>query len=472
MNLLNTSVIIEFIIGIFLWWVAIFLITQNPFNKVIRLAFGFLAALSFYFSTDMFFNAAIRADDFVSYSLLFKIVNFSLYLSLAFLFHASSLLIKKKNIFLQTAKICIVYLLAFIMIGLEIFSNFIIDHSRIFAANFSGDLSDLLGKFFWLMGVYYMVTFILIAQNFYICATQEKKLSSDRLIFFIPFIGLGLSILIGPFILLGYYGIIPYNPILPLIDFGLIFVSLIYSIFRYNLFLDEAKVFFGKSFFYSTVTIFFILIIYFFTIFISGSSFDSVRSLILPFILAYLVIASHPLYEWLSTFLRDIIYNPESGYSVVSDDEISTAIKEYSLPERLENNSLLRLSLISNMIKKEQATTPVDALRQILDDAVLYFRPRDDADRRIKSNLKYHLLKMLLHDQAEEGQILWELGFEDYPMKIITAEGRSRQPLFKAKSPSDYNYISRNAFLALKKEAIHSLAWRISYLEKNLAKKH
>ena len=73
---------------------------------------------------------------------------------------------------------------------------------------------------------------------------------------------------------------------------------------------------------------------------------------------------------------------------------------------------------------------------------------------------------MLAFDQAEEGQILWELGFGEYPVKIMRRESESRPPFFQAKAISDYPYASRNAFMALRKEALHGVAWRISYLEK------
>jgi len=126
---------------------------------------------------------------------------------------------------------------------------------------------------------------------------------------------------------------------------------------------------------------------------------------------------------------------------------------------------LLNLKIVKARAKSEH-TTPVDALRSVIKDSVEYFKPEDNPHRRIKKNLKYHLLTMLAFDQAEEGQILWDLGFEEYPVAIMTRESRERKPLFKTESPSDYYYISRNAYLALKKEAIHDVAWRISYLEK------
>jgi len=106
-------------------------------------------------------------------------------------------------------------------------------------------------------------------------------------------------------------------------------------------------------------------------------------------------------------------------------------------------------------------------LRTEVEECIEYFKPTKDESKRTKTNLKYYLLKMLTYEDAEEGQILWELGFEDYPVAIMTRENRARGPIFKVSAPSDYYFTSRNAYLALKKEAIHDIAWRLSYLEKS-----
>jgi len=67
---------------------------------------------------------------------------------------------------------------------------------------------------------------------------------------------------------------------------------------------------------------------------------------------------------------------------------------------------------------------------------------------------------------VDEGQIFWDLGFEEYPLQILEkAEGQ--KPRLPIERPTDYQATSRNAFISLKKEAIHDLAWRISYLEKH-----
>jgi hypothetical protein len=54
----------------------------------------------------------------------------------------------------------------------------------------------------------------------------------------------------------------------------------------------------------------------------------------------------------------------------------------------------------------------------------------------------------------------------------MSGEDRSRPPLFKVESMSDYIATSRNAFIALKEESIHDLDWRLSYLEKIARRSH
>jgi len=181
------------------------------------------------------------------------------------------------------------------------------------------------------------------------------------------------------------------------------------------------------------------------------TQFSQPENLFLPYLLFYLVIASHPAYHWLITFSEGLVNRFSGGFSLVNDEEVYQAIRHYHQPEKLENSPLLRLSLVSQKLQEHSAKTPVDALRQIIKETIEYFKPESDYQRRTKQNLKYHFLKMIAFDQAEEEQILWELGFEDYPVRIMFKEGRSRPPLFRPSSPSDYSYTFRNAFLALKR---------------------
>lgn len=240
----------------------------------------------------------------------------------------------------------------------------------------------------------------------------------------------------------------------------------VYFILSYYQLVNNERNIFDRNFLYRTAVLLLIIMLYLAT-FLLGRKELTYLDIVFIVLLPLLIITSHSLYDWTNTFINDLLYNHSSGLSVVNDQEVGEAIKNYNSPERLENSSLLRL----NALKRNKDRAPVDALRSVIKEAIDYFKPENDKNRRTKRNLKYHLLTMIAFDQAEEGQILWELGFEEYPVRIMTKETKDRPPMFKSVSPSDYTYLSRNAFIALKKEAIHDVTWRISYLEKLSKKK-
>lgn len=466
----GNTIIIELIIGTILWWVGIYLFTQNPFSRIVQLTSGFLVTISFYFTADLLLYAAAQTFQYSFEITILRLLSFSMYLPIAFLYHASSLIVKDKNQTWHSIKLALVYSFAFILIALEGFTNLIRYFPGFLSSGFNGDLANAIGPYFWLIGVFIILTLTMTAVNFYKIMLSQRKYSPSWWKYSIPFWGVILGTVMGPFVMLGYYQIIPHLTILPLIDFALIVLPLAFSIIKYNLFLDDTKIFFGKTFYYSSITSALILAFYLLIVRLTSEPFNSVYSLVLPFILIYCITASHPIYEWFLGLIRDLIYSLPSGYTIVSDEEVVQATRDYNRPERLEDSQFLRLKIIDEYIRSEKSSKPVDALREVIDDAIEYFEPKEeDRHRRIKSTLKYHLMKML-KEECEEGQILWELGFEEYPTRILSKEGDSRKPLFTLSSPSDYYPTSRNAFIALKKEAIHSLAWRISYLEKTSIK--
>ena len=472
MIILNYYVLIEFALGLLLWWTAIYLFTQNPFNKVTKVAAIFLATISFYFSSDIFLGAINTTGQYHLTAIALRTFIWSMYLPIALIYHASYLLVQEnKRKVWQKISLYLVYALTFSMIVLELMTNLVRDYSVFLSSSFKGNLTDATGKYFYLVGIFLILTLLLVALNFYQAMKQEKTKSANWYKYFWPFLGITLSALLGPVVLAGYYNIISYSVLFPIIDFALIILPLTYSIIKYNLFIDEAKVIFGRNFILSTITIFSLISAILIIMFLAGTRIDTVTSLVFPFILIYILIASHPLYDWISTFIKDVAFGSPSGYSVVTDDEIYQAIKNYNAPEKLDESSLLRLKLIDQTVGKASTDAKLNALRQMIKDGIEYFEPDENIHRRTKRNLKYHLLKMIAFDQAEEGQILWELGFEEYPVKILTQENKTRGPLFQITAPSDYSYKSRNAYLALKKEAIHDIVWRISYLEKQASKR-
>ncbi|MGA2240388.1 MAG: hypothetical protein ABSG74_14380 [Candidatus Bathyarchaeia archaeon] len=469
---LSSLVIIEIIIGLLLWWIGVYLLVQNPFSRLIQLLFGIFTAMSFYLTSDLLFYAADFFHQPSLNGILLKIFIWTLYLPVPFLYHLSLLLIpvqKRKS--WQKISLYFAYLATVIMAFIEAGTNLTRNYSIIYSSSFSGNFANALGKYFWLIGVYFILVFFGTTVNFYTLLKDQKKFSKEWYKYFWPLLGLLFTLVLGPMIMLGYYNIIPHSEIYVFLFMFFLSISLIYSIFKYDLLIEEAKIIFGRPFIYSTLAMILLLLFYFLALFAGGDKFTSAKSLITPYILIYLIVLTHPAYDWLSTFVKDIMYNVSSGISVVNDAEVNQAIRNYNDPEKLENSSLLRLSLVDQKIRKNSAKTPVDSLRTIIQEAIDYCKPTEDINRRAKKNLKYHLLKMIAFDQAEEGQILWELGFEEYPLRIMSKESQARPPLFKASSPSDYNYVSRNAYMALKKEAVHNITWRISYLEKLSKKK-
>lgn len=466
--MLNISMLayLELIIGVALWWVAVYLISQNPHHRIVKLIFGLFLSISVYLSSDIFFNSAINTEHYYLIGPLLKLIAWSIYLPSALFYHLSfgnNLNSKKKII------IFISYASAFISIYFDTFTNLTRDYNLIASDNFKGDLASPTASLFWFGSTYLLVITILSAYNLWKQINKFKKNTFEQKRLYVAFWGVLASILLTPFVILGYYSMIPNASILSSVVTLLTAIPLFYSVVKYNLFIDDTKVVFGKNFLYSTISIFTILIIFLFSLLISGTRLDTTQSLVLPFLIIYLVIASHPAYNWAATFINDLIYNPTKGFSVVTDDEINNVLKNYHQSEKLESSPLLRLKILNAKIH-HTGETSVDCLKDILKESIEYFKPESDPHRRIKSNLKYHLLKMLVFDEAEEGQILWELGFEEYPVKILSQERRYRPPLFEIKSPADYTYTSRNAFIALKKEAIHDVTWRISYLEKHFKK--
>jgi hypothetical protein len=318
-----------------------------------------------------------------------------------------------------------------------------------------------------LMIPYVVFCEICFIAGIYYLNLARKKYRNKKYIF--PVLGLVMLVIGAAFTGLAFYIKIDYAQ--ALFNFILIFgiSPYVYFILSYYQLVNNERNIFDKSFIYRTLVLFLIIAVYLVAFLVDRGGLHFL-DVVFVIVLILLIMVSHSTYEWIITFVNDLLYYPSSGLSLVNDQEISDVLKNLNSPGQLESSPLLRLNYLKGA-KSERRRYFVDELRKLVIEAVEYFAPDSDQTRRTKKNLKYHLLKMIAYDQAEEGQILWELGFDEYPVRILTKETKDRPPLFKAKSPSDYTYTSRNAYLALKREAIHDVAWRISYLEKLSKKK-
>lgn len=460
--MINISIlhIFEIIVGITSFWIGSYLLSRNPRSLLSWFLFLFMFTTGVIIYTD---PLLANSPDFRIYLLAQKITDWPIIFLSTFCLHLSYFswgIVGKEK---ASSKHKIVIITAYV-IGLMLY------------------LADLHGGLLLKENIYrfedfrrfdgfapgiLMIPFIIyctlgIMGSIYYFGKCIKKGYKN---FYLTTLGSIILIFTGIFGGFSYY--IKIDQAYGIFAFGLSSSVLIYcyTIARFYKFLDSReRDFFGRDFFYKSiaiiVTVFFYLGAFWFTH--NSLSFSEMVFLI---ILVSLIIASHSLYDWLPTFINDLVYNPSSGLSVVNDQEAYEVLKNYNNHQRLEDSSLLRLKAIN---KRE--ASGLDSLRTLIRESIEYFKPEENPYRRTKKNLKYHLLRMMVCDEAEEGQMLWELGFEEYPVKILSQERRYRPPLFKIEAPSDYTYTSRNAFLALKKEAIHDITWRISYMEKQTKK--
>ena len=452
MNGIIAYQISEIVLGVFVIWVGLYIISRNPNSKISWIVFALLLGFGFSTLTD---PILLNTRNLHEYVLWQNITDWPLFFSSAFYYHASLLALgkdsPKKNWILAAG-----YLVAILLYVIDIYGGFILietifripDYRR-FAPGLSLIPTILFVCLYYFMG----------AKNFF------SKVSLDLKKFILPAIGGLIYVITGFFCILSYYTQLPFAGVIFM--FGTVSATLFFicSMIKYHLFSPAEKNIFDQTFYYKTTIILITIISYLSVVCFSGIKLDF-NALVLSELLTILIMFSHSFYDLLSTFVNDLVYNPSRGFSVVNDEEVNNVIKYFNKHERLESSPLMRLKIINNQIAENKKLTPVDALRSLIRDSIEYFKPIDDSNRRIKSNLKYHFLSMIAFDEAEEGQILWELGFDDYPVKIMSQERKCRPPLFKITSPSDYVFTSRNAYLALKKEAIHDLTWRISYLEK------
>lgn len=446
---------IELITGGLFIWFGIYVVSKNPFSKLYWLVFALFLGFGLTIFTD---SILLQTPNIYEYIKWQKITDWPLFLAPIFFYHIS-LLTKHKFSRAEIMFLIAGYIGSLVFYIIDIKGGLILKETEIRLHDFRR-VDGFEPGILLAPSIIYVCLYVLMGTINYI-----SKIKRNFWKFFFPGLSGILILFIGTVVIISYYTYISWVDNFFSYTIALALIIFAYGIVKYHAF-PSSKVF-DKAFLYKTIAIIFIVLIYLTAYFIAKVE-VTFPVYVLLILTVFLVLFSHSFYDWFSTFINDLIYNVSSGLSVVNDEEVNQALKDYCRPSRLESSSLLRLELVEKQNKK----MPVDALRNLLGEAIDYFKPEtSEKNRRIKPNLKYQILKMIAFDQAEEGQILWELGFDEYPVKILTQENKTRKPLFNINSPSDYSYISRNAFIALKKEAVHDVAWRISYLEKLSKKK-
>lgn len=449
---------IELIVGLFTFWVGTYQLSQNIKSYFSWLIFIFFLAIGY-----MVFSDPIIANtpDYRSYVHWQKLTDWPIFLLPAIYFHIAAYvngLTKKLRPYLVSA-----YLFVIFLFFADLRGGLILQEGIVRFDDFRRIDSFAAGVLMIPFVIYCVVCFL--AAIYYFNIARKAKQNNKYLY---PIIGTMILTLAAVITGAAYYTDISATQAVFSISVFIGVLFNVYFILSYYQLVNNERNIFDRSFVYRTIILACVILLYLLS-FIVGHGRIGFADLVYITSLVTLIIFSHSVYEWTNTFVNDLLFNPSSGLSVVTDEEVYQVVKNFNSSEKLDNNSLQRLKIVSKKIRNGDET-PIDALKETVKSSIDYFKPVEEKDRRIKKNLKYQILKMIAFDQSEEGQILWELGFDEYPVAIMTRENKDRKPMFQTKSPSDYFYTSRNAYLALKKEAIHDVTWRISYLEK-LAKK-
>jgi len=440
------------------WWVAVYLFSRNPHSEKIRalsLAFFFIA------SYDLLgvLQTNLKADD-LAYVNVQKILIWAIAFPIPAWFYFSTTVFSKEKRRKLKPWVVIGFVSGVIIALLGAFTHLLYDYSEISLTKSPSIYLVSHGELFWLLTAQ-VITFAFAAvYNFY--SVARTKTGEARKAFNHLTIGAAIFAVSGTFLTLNvlFGNLYPETPGELLLLVGLIFVA--YSVIRYSSQFETGVLLFGKEFVLSTLVLLGLYALFGGLIFLL--QFEYSFKLLLLIVAGILLIPiTHTGYDWFMSFARNIFYQKSLVIPKVTDGEVALSLRSYNKPTVLEESGLLRLRILDKFIERESLDR-LAALKKLLREAIEYLRA-DDPTRRTRANLKYQMLR-LIADQVEEGQILWDLGFEEYPLEIAErAEGR--KPRFAITSPTDYQATSRNAFINLKKEAIHDLAWRISYLEKH-----
>lgn len=458
--MLSVDELLLFVFGGAIWWLGVYILSRNVKSNVARLIFIFLLCISVYFIGD-FISRNIQ--DYGINSEIWRWLAWSYILPIALIFHFSVVITQRQKLAINKTLLLLVYSSVVFYFILSLKTDLFVNYAQVVSYIPGVGYINTRGSLFWTLEIFICLSLAGTIWNYY--KKQEEEKTKEKK-YQLAILSSLLYLITGSIIVLLYYfpnqilivQLTPYLILLP-------FIPLLISIFAYKLISDLESLFNIKEFVYLSLTILLICSLNAF-VFSQFSHLLGKLSFVYTSIFLYITIFTHSFYDWLATFLRDLLYNAGKGFSLITDVDVNDLVRNFHTPEKIEASSIIRFKYVKNHVENGRF---VDAAQQMIRDAIEYFK-QSDFPRRTKQNLKYQIIKMTTLDEAEEGQILWELGFDGYPMKIMSGEDNTRKPLFKIESMSDYTASSRNAFIALKKEAIHDLAWRLSYLERTVSR--
>lgn len=432
------------ILGAFISWIGIYILAKNPHFHKSWAVFFLFSVCGVVIGLDPVYQNVTNQHDYAFWQ---NILNIPLYFAGPLVYLLS---LNKLNIWSRIAFATALLFSIFVAIA-DLRGGLVVEESVIINSGY---------ELFMKPGILLIPAIIVSVLCFFGAIANFLRDAAKNRLYYLSIIGIFIYVIIA----YSFYAVHFLDFFISSITFDLfvLFSTLLVGLplISKSLFVDTEKWHMDRTFLIRSIAILFIFLIYLALFLIFRFSLDFKLFVFLS-VLIFAVLLTHSSYDWISTFTRDIFQNYPSGLSITTDNEVYDSLKNYNKLDLLADSPLLNLRIVKN-----SDNYPVDSLRRVLREAIEYFRTNDHKNRRIKRNLKYQILRMMTFDDAEEGQILWELGFEEYPSSILKLEQKNRPPIYQNFAPSDYTYTSRNAFLALRREAIHDVTWRLSYLEK------
>lgn len=350
MSVLNLIIILELIANAFFWWFGIFILLRNPAKRINQVIAAFFAALSTFYSSDILSSQAPSVKE---YTLTFRAYAVGIYFAVAFFYHSIYLNLCPNSQRKQKILLVIAYLGAFVLPYLDAFTNLIANYSRTWTNQYFGNWIFEPGPLLN-VAVGWAILLILVSCVNIVTFLRENWHDSDtRMKYILPLVAAALFTLDGISVSIHYIYPIPYFAFLfsGLAGVGSFLLSI--SIVFHGFIIGES-LYKDRIFQYSSIAIGIIIALYIVTTNFILRPLDY-QSLIFLLILTPAIITTHFVFDWLNNLTRNIIYNRQIKFSVVTDNEVVNAIRFFHRPSRLENSPLLNLKIVEAIDQRRQS---------------------------------------------------------------------------------------------------------------------
>jgi len=363
--MLDTTVLSFLFAFAAIFWIGLFVLTSNPLTLLSRAGAALLFVLSLFILSGSFIFSSHTIEEFRT---VLRINAFTIYLSAAIWLHISVLMLNKSDQTKWKNIVLVGYFLAILFSLLELTTNLVINYDVLVHPlsrfKYIYEKGPLFVPAVGFVGLYFLMT----GKNLWDLYKDSSEKANEWLKYFLPFL---ISIVFagGVALVVSTFFFTP-EPIVKEIGEFVLLASvflLAANVLINRLFLDGAKANLGKEFFYSTITVTTILVLYFALLPALNVSINP-RSLVFLSIFIALILLTHTSYDWIMSFVRNVFYQGKVALLRVTDEEVGLALRNLQRPERLEESSLLRLKILERFEKDGQ--DKISALKKLITEAI------------------------------------------------------------------------------------------------------